>query len=100
MRRENARRLAELERRLLPPPRVYWSPWQRLLDDSEYAFVLELHRRGAAIGGDPDVVSTWHDDWPAWEALCADERERAIVASIRRRGAGLELWQDLLDLSV
>jgi hypothetical protein len=74
--------LRALEGRLLPP-RVYWSMWQRLLDDEAYAFVVELSARGATHGGDPADVSTWHDDWPAWAALCRDERERALLERIR-----------------
>lgn len=102
MRREAARRLAALEARLLPPPRVYWSEWQRLLADDEYGLVWSLAERGACPGGEGDST-TWFDDWKAWRGLCQDAREIELLERIRRvaeANEGRSLHLHLLDLQL
>ena len=83
MRRETARRLSSLETRLLPPPKIIWSPWQRWLNDEQYAFVGTLISRGARQGGEGDS-RTWYDDWMSWRGLCQDAREIELLGQIRR----------------
>jgi hypothetical protein len=87
-----------LERKLLPP-RVYWSEWQRLLDDSEYNLVCALARGGAGPGGKGDST-TWHDDRAT---LCQDARELELLERIRaiaeaNAGRHRELHMHMLDL--
>jgi hypothetical protein len=63
--------------------------------------VTTLCVRGARHGGDPADVGTWHDDWPAWGALCRDAHERALLVRIRtvaETGEHEELYLHMLDL--
>jgi hypothetical protein len=108
--RELHKRLAVLEKALAPPPRIIWSPWQRVLDDDVYGLVLALAARKARPGGDPGDVGTWCNDFPAWAALCRDDRERELLRRIEAVAAASpepcrghwrgELWQHLMDLQL
>jgi hypothetical protein len=100
MRRETVKRLAALEGRLLPPPRIIWSPWQRWLNDEQYALVGRLIDRGARHGGDGDA-RTWFDDWATWAGLCQDAREIELLGQIKavaEANEGEELHLHMLDL--
>lgn len=74
------KRLSALEKALAPPPKIYWAPWQKILTEAEHDLVVALARRGArpkSGGGAP-----FTDDPEAWTALCADDRERALLAQV------------------
>jgi hypothetical protein len=99
--RELHKRLAALERALAPPPRVFWSEWQKLLGEDEYRLVWALAERGAP--------SAPCDDFAAWAGLCRDEHELPLLRRIEAVAAADpmptnssgwcdQLWEHMMDL--
>jgi hypothetical protein len=79
-RRALAQRVAALEKAAAPPPKVRWSPWQRVLTDAEDQLLVALAARGAGPKG--ETGAELEDDPPAWTDLCADEGERLLLATV------------------
>jgi hypothetical protein len=82
-RNELIKRLARLEVAAAPPPRFYWSIWQKVLTTEEHAVVESLACRGATHGGAPSAVHTWRDDPESWATLCADGRHLSALADFQ-----------------
>jgi hypothetical protein len=89
-----SRRVAALEKRVLPPPPVIIWAFQTILTDEEWTLVYHLANR-PGDDHDPDRDLGWPDEYRArcadeyrarcaeeYRARCADEAERALLEAV------------------